>query len=164
MITATECLGLLDIDIVVPIELLIRVLVTLKNHRFTLAGVHWFGLSRQENEMYTKEEYCEMVLWYGQCNRNKIEAARIYIIKFPSRRHLSYCTIARAVQHLYKTGSCHRRIPLSCATPSQLGIPAEDVLGYAVAHHENRVRDISKACSYSKSAVWNILQTYVAYP
>ncbi|GFV99987.1 DUF4817 domain-containing protein [Trichonephila clavipes] len=68
--------------------------------------------------MYPNEEYCEMVLLYGQCNRNKWEVARLYAIKFPSRRHPSYCTIASSIQRLYKTGSCHRRIPLSRATPS----------------------------------------------
>ncbi|GFT16501.1 DUF4817 domain-containing protein [Trichonephila clavipes] len=117
----------------------------------------------QDNETYTNDEYCEMVLLYGQCNRNKREAARLYAIKFHSRRHPSYCTMAGTVQRLYKTGSCRRRIPLSRATPSSLRIPAEDVLGYALAHTESSVRDISKACSYSKS-VWNILHTYGAYP
>ncbi|GFT53110.1 DUF4817 domain-containing protein [Trichonephila clavipes] len=100
-----------------------------------------------------------MVLLYGQCNRNKREAARLCAIKFPSRRYPSYCAIARAVQCFYKTGSCHRRIPLSRATPSSLRIPNEDVLGYDLAHPESSARDISKACSYSKSTVWNILHT-----
>ncbi|GFX37394.1 DUF4817 domain-containing protein [Trichonephila clavipes] len=68
--------------------------------------------------MYTNEEYCEMVLLYGQCYRNKREEAKLYDIEFPSRRHSSYCTIASAVQRLYKAGSCHRRIPLFRATPS----------------------------------------------
>ncbi|GFT32592.1 DUF4817 domain-containing protein [Trichonephila clavipes] len=97
-----------------------------------------------ENKMYTNEEYCKMVLLYGQCNRNR-EAARLYEIKFPCRRHPSYCTIAPAVQRLYKTGSCLRPIPLSRATPSSLRIPAEDVLGYALAYPESSVWDISKA-------------------
>ncbi|GFV77023.1 uncharacterized protein TNCV_690931 [Trichonephila clavipes] len=82
----------------------------------------------------------------------------------PNRRHPSYCTITRAVQLLYKTGSCNRRIPLSRATPSSLRIPAEEVLGYALAHPKSSDRDISKACSYSKSTVRNILHTYSAYP
>ncbi|GFV54801.1 uncharacterized protein TNCV_4201931 [Trichonephila clavipes] len=43
-------------------------------------------------------------------------------------------------------------------------IPTEDVLGYALAHPESCARDISKACSYSKLTVWNILHTYGAYP
>ncbi|GFU56681.1 uncharacterized protein TNCV_4129291 [Trichonephila clavipes] len=105
-----------------------------------------------------------MVLLYGKCHRNKREAARLYAIEFPSRKHPSYYTIDRAVQRLYKTGSCHRLIPLSLATPSSLRIPSEDVLGYALAYPESSVRDISKACSYSKSTVWNILHTYGAYP
>ncbi|GFW46326.1 DUF4817 domain-containing protein [Trichonephila clavipes] len=114
--------------------------------------------------MYTNEEYCEMVLLYGQCNWNEREAARLYAIKFPSQRLPCYCTIAHAVQRLYKTGICHRRIPLSRARSSSLRIPAEDILGYALAHPESSVWDISKSCSYSKSTVWNILHTYGAYP
>ncbi|GFW64938.1 DUF4817 domain-containing protein [Trichonephila clavipes] len=114
--------------------------------------------------MYTNEECCEMVLLYGQCNRNKREAARLYAIKFSSRRHPSYCTSARAVQRWYRTGSCQIRIPLSCAKPSSLRIPVEDVLRYALVHLESCVRNISKACFYSKSTVWNILHTYDAYP
>ncbi|GFV40029.1 DUF4817 domain-containing protein [Trichonephila clavipes] len=94
---------------------------------------------------------------YGQCNRSKREAARLYAIKFPSRRYPSYGTIARAVQRLYKAGGYHRRIPLSLSTPSSLRIPAEDVIGYVLIHPESSVRDISKARSYSKSTVWNLL-------
>ncbi|GFX94645.1 DUF4817 domain-containing protein [Trichonephila clavipes] len=67
--------------------------------------------------MYTNGDYCEMVLLYGQCNRDKREAVRLYAIKFPSRRHPSYFTNASAVQRLHQTGSCHRRIPLSRDTP-----------------------------------------------
>ncbi|GFX45156.1 uncharacterized protein TNCV_3432041 [Trichonephila clavipes] len=71
-------------------------------------------------------------------------------LKFSRRTHPSYCTTASAVQHLYKTGSVHRRIPLSRATPSSLRIPAKDILGYALAHPESSVRDISKAYSFLK--------------
>ncbi|GFT30968.1 DUF4817 domain-containing protein [Trichonephila clavipes] len=77
------------------------------------------------------------------CEVIQREAPIIYAIKFPSRRHRSYCTIACAVQRLYKTGSCHRRIPLSRATPSSLRIPAEDVLGYALTLPDNSVQVIS---------------------
>ncbi|GFV86716.1 uncharacterized protein TNCV_3964461 [Trichonephila clavipes] len=42
--------------------------------------------------------------------------------------------------------------------------PAEDVLGNVLTLPESSVQDISKACSYSKSTMWNILQTYGAYP
>ncbi|GFX82443.1 uncharacterized protein TNCV_2871241 [Trichonephila clavipes] len=36
--------------------------------------------------------------------------------------------------------------------------------GYALAHTESSVRDISKACSFSKSTMWDILHAYGAYP
>ncbi|GFX90204.1 hypothetical protein TNCV_2449791 [Trichonephila clavipes] len=49
------------------------------------------------------------------------EVARLYAYKFPSRRHPSYCTIARAVQRLYQTGCCHK--PLSRATHTFSGYP-----------------------------------------
>ncbi|GFV44528.1 uncharacterized protein TNCV_3287101 [Trichonephila clavipes] len=43
----------------------------------------------------------------------------------------TFFTIASAVQCLYKSGSCHRRIPLSSLdAPSSLQISAEDVLGF----------------------------------
>ncbi|GFX09429.1 DUF4817 domain-containing protein [Trichonephila clavipes] len=105
-----------------------------------------------------------MVLLYGQCNRNKREAARLYAIKFNSRRHPSYCTISVLLNACIKLKVVIDVFPLSRATPLSLRIPAEDVLGYALAHLESSVRDISKACSYSKSTVSNILHTYVAYP
>ena len=53
---------------------------------------------------------------------------------------------------------------MSPARPSSLWIFTEDVLGYALAHPESCVRDIIKACSYSKSTVWNILHMYGAHP
>ncbi|GFV38142.1 DUF4817 domain-containing protein [Trichonephila clavipes] len=74
------------------------------------------------------------------------------------------CTITSAVQRLYKTGSCHKRIPLSRATPSSMWAPAEDVLEYALAHPESGVGDISRACFHSKLTVWNTLHAYGAYP
>ncbi|GFW40228.1 uncharacterized protein TNCV_5119091 [Trichonephila clavipes] len=41
-------------------------------------------------------------------------------------------------------------------------IPAEDVLGYALLHPESSVRDISKACSYSKSTLSDFLEHEVS--
>ncbi|GFY08309.1 retrovirus-related Pol polyprotein from transposon 297 [Trichonephila clavipes] len=88
----------------------------------------------RENEMYTNEEYCKMVLLYGQCNRNKREAARLYAIKFPRRRHPSYCTIAIAVQRLYKTRSscdpCQRAGIASLAAPLTELLKGKSKKGY----------------------------------
>ncbi|GFT49060.1 DUF4817 domain-containing protein [Trichonephila clavipes] len=64
-----------------------------------------------------------------------------------------------SLNFLVEKRGCHRHIPLSHATPSSLRIPSEEVLGYALAYPESSVWDISKACDYSKSTVWNILHT-----
>ncbi|GFT56035.1 uncharacterized protein TNCV_3117201 [Trichonephila clavipes] len=106
-----------------------------------------------------------MVLLYGKCNRNKKEVARFYAIKFPVENiHLivQFTTLFNACT---KLGVVIDVFP--CLVPhlfSSLWIPSEDVLGYTLAYPESCVRDISKACSYSKSTVWNILHTYGAYP
>ncbi|GFX08322.1 DUF4817 domain-containing protein [Trichonephila clavipes] len=95
--------------------------------------------------------------------RLDITSASSLSLTTPISPYPSYCTIASAVQRLNKTGSCHRRILLSRPTPSSLRILAEDVLGYVLTLPESSVRDISKTCSYSKSAMWNILHTYGVY-
>ncbi|GFY07727.1 DUF4817 domain-containing protein [Trichonephila clavipes] len=82
-------------------------------------------------------------------------------LNFPGEHHPSYYTIASVVQCLYKTGVVIDVFLISCHTFSGY---TEDVLGYALAHPESSVRDISNACSYLKSTVWNILRTCGAYP
>ncbi|GFY31500.1 DUF4817 domain-containing protein [Trichonephila clavipes] len=112
--------------------------------------------------MYTNEEYWEMVLLYGQCNLNKRDEARLYATRLTSRRHPSYCTIISVVQPCIKLGVVIDVFPYLMLHLQR--IPAEDVLGYVLTHPESSIRDISKACFYSKSTVWNILHTYGAYP
>ncbi|GFU64196.1 uncharacterized protein TNCV_3745641 [Trichonephila clavipes] len=96
------------------------------------------------------EEYCEMVLLYGQCNRNKREATRLYANKFPP-----VVDIHLNVQLPVLFNACIKLevviVIFPYLVPHLQLIPAEDVLGYALAHPESIVRDISKACSYSKS-------------
>lgn len=117
-----------------------------------------------KRNMFTTNEFCEMVLLYGKCNRNKREAARQYAIKFPGARHPSENTIVRAVKRLRKTGSIKNYYPSDRVAASSLHIHDDEVLGYAFAQPESSVRDISKACSYSKSQVWRILNRHGAYP
>ncbi|GFW91275.1 hypothetical protein TNCV_736901 [Trichonephila clavipes] len=81
--------------------------------------------------MYTNEEYCETVLLYGQCNRNKRDAARLYATKFPIRRHPSYCTITSVVQRVCqccKLGVVIEVFPY--VVPHLQRISAEDVLEF----------------------------------
>ncbi|GFW22770.1 uncharacterized protein TNCV_2765821 [Trichonephila clavipes] len=117
----------------------------------------------RENEMHTNEEYCEMALLYGQYNRNKREAARLYVpLNFPVEDIHLIIQLPLLFNACIKPGVVIDVFPY--LVPHLQRIPAEDVLGYALAHPESSVRDINKACCYSKSMVWNILRTYGVYP
>ena len=41
-------------------------------------------------ERFSKAEYCEMVLFYGECGRNVQSAARLYRERFLAGPHPSY--------------------------------------------------------------------------
>lgn len=56
-------------------------------------------------KMYTTEQYVEMILLYGQCNRNGREAARPYPIKFTNDSHPDTKTILNDVKRLRETGA-----------------------------------------------------------
>ncbi|CAB0032913.1 unnamed protein product [Trichogramma brassicae] len=60
---------------------------------------------------YTNREYAEMLVIYGECNRNAAEAARVYAERFPqnedfpNRRLPNPRIILGAVQRVIETGS-----------------------------------------------------------
>ena len=57
------------------------------------------GLCRvtKQKMMLHNDQYTEMVLLYGECHRNKQEAARQYALKFPNENQygvmLDYCKL-----------------------------------------------------------------------
>ncbi|GFW62626.1 uncharacterized protein TNCV_1886731 [Trichonephila clavipes] len=99
--------------------------------------------------MCTNEEYCEMVLLYGQYNRNKRESAKLYAIKFPVEDIHLIVQLPVLFNACIKPGVVIDVFHYLAQNLRQ--IPAEDVLGYVLAHPESSVRDISKACSCSKA-------------
>lgn len=112
-------------------------------------------------KMYSNKQYAEMVLLYGQCNRNGREAARQYAIRFPNDKHPSPGVILNVVKRLRETGSVMKH-----SRPRNLNthVSKEEILGYALAHPQSSVRNISQACGSSKSYVWKVLNLYGAYP
>ena len=56
-----------------------------------------------------KDDVFKMVLFYGECHRNKREAARQYALKFPNENHPSASTVLRVVNRLRETGSVQDR-------------------------------------------------------
>jgi hypothetical protein len=55
--------------------------------------------------MFAPNEYLEMVIMYGECNRNANEATRQYAIRFPQRNHPSSNAFLRLIARAGTTGS-----------------------------------------------------------
>ncbi|GFY34424.1 uncharacterized protein TNCV_3978841 [Trichonephila clavipes] len=96
--------------------------------------------------MYTHEEYCEVVLLYGQYNRNKSERRQDFMpFNFPIEDIHLIIQLPALINACIKLGVVIDVFPY--LVPHLQRILAEDVLGYALAHSESSVRDINKACS-----------------
>lgn len=113
---------------------------------------------------YSKAEYCEMVLLYGECRRKARSAARLYRQRFPAGPHPSHQTILTVVKRLRETG-CITSRPRS-GRPAKVGrqVQPDEVLAYALAYPKCSVREISQHCGLSKSQVWKILSESGAHP
>jgi hypothetical protein len=69
--------------------------------------------------MFAPDEYLEMVIMYGECNRNTNEATRQYAIRFPQRNHPSSNAFLRLMARAGTTGSL---------MPQKKGLVAENVI------------------------------------
>ncbi|GBO21998.1 hypothetical protein AVEN_272441-1 [Araneus ventricosus] len=108
-------------------------------------------------------EYCEMLLIYGECGRQAKSAARLYRERFPEGPHPMQ-TILKVVKRLRETGYVTSR-PL-VRRPRNVGrkVQPEDALAYDLAHPQNSTKMISENCGFSKSRVWTILNETGAHP
>lgn len=112
---------------------------------------------------FSNDQYCEMVLLYGECQRNSVQTALQYAIRFPNDPHPTSRTIRKVVHRLRETGSTRRR-PRSVNSGMRTRIPVEDVLGYALAHPHSSTREISQHCGLGRNRVWEILHKNGAHP
>jgi hypothetical protein len=55
--------------------------------------------------MYTNADYTEMLLIYGEVQRNEREACWLYQQCFPNKRHPPDTMFPRMERHLHETGS-----------------------------------------------------------
>lgn len=113
---------------------------------------------------FTDFQYCEMVLIYGECQRNATHAAREYAVRFPAGPHPSAVTIANVVRRLRETGSTSSRPRSGRPVSAGMRVTAESILAYAPAHPHSSTRDISMACGLTRGRVWQILHAQHAHP
>ncbi|GBM96080.1 hypothetical protein AVEN_138620-1 [Araneus ventricosus] len=109
-------------------------------------------------------EYCEMLLIYGECGRKAKSAAKLYRERFPEGPHPTRQTILKVVKRLRETGYVTSRPrvrrPRNVGRKEQPG----DVLTYAFAHPQSSTKMIIENCGLSKSRVWTILNESGAHP
>ncbi|EFN66889.1 hypothetical protein EAG_00283, partial [Camponotus floridanus] len=58
---------------------------------------------------YSSEEYCEMIILYGECMRNAEATARAYAENFPNRRHPDGNVIRRLINRTRNSGVLARQ-------------------------------------------------------
>lgn len=110
---------------------------------------------------YSNEDYSEMIIIYGECNRNAEETAREYSRRFPTKQHPSPRFVRRLVNRLRSTGSCipqrgrhgHHQSALS----SELEI---DILAYFASYPHASVRSAESELGVSSATVWRTLQRH----
>ncbi|GBN00352.1 hypothetical protein AVEN_270121-1 [Araneus ventricosus] len=104
-------------------------------------------------------EYCKMLLIYGECGRKAKLAARMYRERFPEGPHPTWQTILKVLKRLRETGCVTIRL-------RNVGrkVQPEDVLAYALSHPQSSTKMINENCGLSKSRVLTILNESGAHP
>ncbi|GBN05355.1 hypothetical protein AVEN_176550-1 [Araneus ventricosus] len=106
-------------------------------------------------------EYCEMLLIYGECGARR---NRLYNERFPEDPHPTRQTILKVVKRLRETGCVTSRPRVR--RPRNVGrkVQTENVLVYAFAHRQSTTKMISGNCGLSKSRIWTKLNESGAQP
>jgi hypothetical protein len=110
--------------------------------------------------MFAPDEYLEMVIMYGECNRNANEATRQYAIRFPQRNHPSSNAFLRLIARAGTTGSLMPQkkglvgVPRTARTPEA----EEMVLDAFLQEPTTSIRTISRLYGVSKSLVQRVLK------
>ncbi|GBN97264.1 hypothetical protein AVEN_75113-1 [Araneus ventricosus] len=109
-------------------------------------------------------EYCEMLLIYGECGRKAKSAARLYGERFPEGSHPTRQTILKVVKRSGETGCVNSRPRVR--RPRNVGrkVQPEDVLAYTLAHPQSSTKMIGENCGLSKTRVRTILNESGAHP
>lgn len=113
---------------------------------------------------YTSTQYAEMIVIYGECQRNARAAARVYAERFPMDRHPTHRTITAALHRLRETGTVEPRPRSSRRTRRNVRVTPEEVLGYALVNPQLSTAEISEACGYTRQHVWHLLHAHGAHP
>jgi len=108
--------------------------------------------------MYSNEEYCDMILAYGEANKVSTVAQRIYARKYPRRTLPNHKTFRRLDQRLRDTGTFNgisRDRGRAIQRPPQRD---ERVLREIEWDPTTSIRRISARTQIAKTTVWKVLK------
>lgn len=113
--------------------------------------------------MYSRDDYVNMVLLYGEARQNSREARRLYQERFPGRRLPSADTFRRVERRLRATGSFHALPPVRDA-PVTSGNYEEAVQNAIAYNPHTSSRAIGNELNISHVSVLRILHRHKFHP
>lgn len=108
--------------------------------------------------MYPFQEQVDMLLIYGECQKNAVHARNLYAERYPDRNSPSRRTFINVYNKLRQTGS------LKCCTservkPATSEETETDVLAMVTQNPHISTRQIERESGVSRSSVLRILHT-----
>lgn len=103
---------------------------------------------------FTRSEQVDMLLVFGECRQNAVQASGMYAERFPDRRH--------PTRHYFPKLVAKMRINPNEENNNFIVNEEKeiDVLAYVEVHMNSSTREIAAECQVSKSTVSRILQKY----
>ena len=114
---------------------------------------------------YTTMELADLHLTYGEALCNGRTAQRLYIQKFPNRRHPSNKIFARIDHRLRETGSLLPCLRHNCRNRTvRTQMFEEDILHLIAEQPSTSIRSIAHAVNGSRNTVWQIMREQHLHP
>lgn len=114
---------------------------------------------------YTNREYVDMIKVLGACNDNSRAAERLYVERFPNRRHPDHKTIQNAEIRAVDTGCIAPKRSLNAGRPRKLTWQQEEQLLQDVDNNPTTsTRLLSRNRRHTQSSVHRCLRRNSLYP
>ncbi|GBM96431.1 hypothetical protein AVEN_47750-1 [Araneus ventricosus] len=99
------------------------------------------------------DEYCEMLLIYGECGRKAKSTAMLYRERFPEGPHPTRQAILEVVKRLRKKDCVNIRPRVRRSRNVGRKVQPEDVLAYLLTHPQSSTKMINENCGLLKIRV-----------
>lgn len=112
-----------------------------------------------ENLGFSNEDYLNLIIIYGECNRITDRTCRLFAERYPERPTPNHNIIKRLLQNCAQFGSFHRKRNRQKRLVDNENIQI-DVLGYFSAYPNASLRDCQRHLSISSRTIRRILKKF----